>query len=175
MANQVSLLTYLQNALPAIPVNPPPNPGRNTTNEASEASDIRNIGVWHGFNLNALLQSYQNLLVKARLPPDPMPTSPPGAITAENALRSMISEYVFPRVRRALRTGFDRLMTINQMNNLTPVSFDVGERAKVIDASKPDTAYFAVALPAGTGPNRAPGDVKPSWKWSTALATHPLL
>ncbi|ODH20942.1 hypothetical protein ACO22_05766 [Paracoccidioides brasiliensis] len=34
---------------------------------------------------------------------------------------------------------------------------------------------FAVALPAGTGPNRAPGDVKPSWKWSTALATHPLL
>ncbi|OJD10486.1 hypothetical protein AJ78_08524 [Emergomyces pasteurianus Ep9510] len=158
MANQVSLLTYLQNALPAIPVNPPPNPGRNTTNTAYEASDIHNIGVWHGFNLNALLQSYQNLLVQARLPPDPMPTSPPRAITAENALRSKISEYVFPRVRRALRTGFDQLMAINQMNNLTPVSFDVGECAEVIDAFKPDTAYFAVALPAGTGPNRAPGD-----------------
>lgn len=175
MANQVSLLTYLQHALPAIPVNPPPNPGRNTTNTAYEASDIHNIGVWHGFNLNALLQSYQNLLVQARLPPDPMPTSPPRAITAENALRSKISEYVFPRVRRALRTGFDRLMAINQLNDLTPVSFDVGECAEVIDAFKPDTAYFAVALPAGTGPNRAPGDVKPSWKWSTALATHPLL
>ncbi|OJD25626.1 hypothetical protein ACJ73_02998 [Blastomyces percursus] len=156
-------------------VNPPLNPGRNTTNTAYGASGIHNIGVWHGFNLNALLQSYQNLLVQARLPPDPMPTSPPRAITAENALRSKISEYVFPRVRRALRTGFDRLMAINQLNDLTPVSFDVGECAEVIDAFKPDTAYFAVALPAGTGPNRAPGDVKPSWKWSTAFATHPLL
>ncbi|KKZ62855.1 hypothetical protein EMCG_02789 [[Emmonsia] crescens] len=102
-----------------IPVNLPPNPGRNTTNTAYEASDIHNIVVWHGFNLNAVLQRHQNVLVQARLPQDPMLTSPPRAITAENTLRSKVSEYVFPRVRRALRAGFDRLTAINQINGLT--------------------------------------------------------
>ncbi|OJD19821.1 hypothetical protein AJ78_00180 [Emergomyces pasteurianus Ep9510] len=58
------------------------------------------------------------------------------------------------------------------MNNLTPVSLDVGESAKIIDGFTPGTAYFEVALSAGAGPNRAPGDVKPSWKWRTALATN---
>lgn len=104
-----------------------------------------------------------------------MPTSPPRAITAENALRSKISEYVFPRVRRGLRAGFNHLAMLNQMTGLTNLSFDVGESAKVIDSFKPDTAYFAVDLPAGTSWNRAPGDIKPSWKWSTALAAHPIL
>ncbi|KKZ64679.1 hypothetical protein EMCG_01367 [[Emmonsia] crescens] len=33
----------------------------------------------------------------------------------------------------------------------------------------PDTSYYLPELPGGTGPNRAPGDVKPSWKWSNAL------
>lgn len=175
MANQVSLLDYLQNALPAIPVNPPPNPGRNTTNTAYEANDIHDVRVWHGFSLDVLRQRYQHVLVQTHLSPDPMPTSPLRPVTAENALRSKISEYVFLRVRRALRAEFDRLAAINQMNGISPVSFDVGECAEVIDSFKSDTAYFAVALPASSGPNRAPGDVKPSWKWSTTLATNPIL
>ncbi|KAK9235307.1 hypothetical protein V1525DRAFT_390612 [Lipomyces kononenkoae] len=174
MAN-VPLMSYLQYALPAIPINPPPNPTRNTSNTAYEAADIRGTDVWHGFNLNSILQRYGNVLVQAHLPPDPMPTSPPRAITARNALRSKISEYVFPRVRRGLRAGFNHLTLLNQINGLTIVSFDVGESAMVIDSFKPDTAYFALELPAGTSWNRAPGDIKPSWKWSTALVAHPVL
>ncbi|KKK16422.1 hypothetical protein ARAM_006372 [Aspergillus rambellii] len=114
------------------------------------------------------------MLGQAHLPPDPMPTSPPHAITAENSLRSRISEHVFPRVRRGLRAGFDFLTTLDQMRGLTRVSLDVGESAKLVDNFKADTAYFALAPPVGTSWNRAPGDIKPSWKWNTALETHPI-
>lgn len=147
MANNISLMVYLQFALPAIPTNPPPNPGRNTTNTAYEAGDIRGTAVWHGFDLHTIIHRYGNILGQTHLPPDPMPTSPPRAITAENALRSKISEYVFPRVRRGLRAAFNALTATNQINGLTSVSIDVGEAAKIIDNFKPDTAYFAVALP----------------------------
>ncbi|PGH16821.1 hypothetical protein AJ79_01465 [Helicocarpus griseus UAMH5409] len=134
-------------------------------------TDIQTTAVWNGFNLNTLLPAFQNLLAQVHIMPDPMPASPPRPITAENALRSKVSEYVFPRVRRALRAAFDHLGLANQLNGLTPVSFDVGESAEIVDGFKPDTAYFEVALPAGTGPNRAPGDIKPSWKWNTPMAT----
>ncbi|OOF98428.1 hypothetical protein ASPCADRAFT_205663, partial [Aspergillus carbonarius ITEM 5010] len=61
------------------------------------------------------------------------------------------------------------------MNGLTALSFDVGEHAQLIESFTPDIAYFMETLSSGNGPNRAPGDVKPSWKWSTALAAHPRL
>ncbi|KAL1979107.1 hypothetical protein VTN96DRAFT_6842 [Rasamsonia emersonii] len=174
MANQVSLMTYLQQALPAIPTNQPPNPGHNTTNTLYGAADINNIGRWNNFNLTTVLQRYQNVLFQAHLPSDPMPISPPRAITAENALRSKLSEYLLPRVRRGLRAGFGYLAANGQMSGITALSFDVGEYAEIIDGFKPDTAYFVVSLPEGSGPNRAPGDIKPSWKWNTAMATHPV-
>ncbi|KAL2819102.1 hypothetical protein BJX63DRAFT_428762 [Aspergillus granulosus] len=173
MANNVSLMSYLQQALPAIPANPPPTLGHNTVNSAYEGEDIHVITVWHGFNLHNIIQRYGNTLGQAHLPPDPMPTSPVRAITSENSLRSKISEYVIPRVRRGLRAGFNFLATMNQMNGLTKVSLDVGESAMVTERLKPDTAYFVLALPAGTSCNRAPDDIKPSWKWESGLALHP--
>ncbi|OAX84625.1 hypothetical protein ACJ72_00989 [Emergomyces africanus] len=91
MENQVCLLTYLQSALPAIPINTPPKSG-NTTDRAYKASDISNVEIWDDFNLNTIIQSYQNLLVQAQLPPHSMPTSPPRAITGEDSLRSKIWE-----------------------------------------------------------------------------------
>ncbi|CAG8905984.1 unnamed protein product [Penicillium egyptiacum] len=102
-----------------------------------------------------------------------MPTSPPRVITAENPLRGKVSEYVIPRVRRGLRAGFQHLTVRNQMHGMTTVLFDLGEHAKVIDYFKPDTAYFALNLPGGTSWNRAPRDIKPSWKWNTGMATDP--
>ncbi|KAE8150634.1 hypothetical protein BDV25DRAFT_129397 [Aspergillus avenaceus] len=171
MANRISLMSYLQNPLPAIPINPHADPGHNTRNRLYRASDIRTISRWHGFNLAAIRQAYDNVLFQANMPSDPVPSSPPRMITSENPLKAAIQEYVVPRIRRALQIAFGHLATNNQMAMLTPISFGVGESASIIDAFKPDTAYFAVDLPAGTGPNRAPGDIKPSWKWSTALAT----
>lgn len=172
MAGNISLMSYLQTALPAIPTNPPANPSSNTMNSAYRAEDIHSISSWNGFNLNTILQRYRNVLEQARLPADAMPTSPPRAIPAENALRSKVSEYVIPIVQQALQCGFVQLAAANLMGGKTCVSFDVGEMARVIDNYKPDTAYFKLAK--SNSPNRAPGDMKPSWKWNTAMASYPV-
>jgi hypothetical protein len=62
------------------------------------------------------------------------------------------------------------MTTNNLMNGLTALSFDVGEAARTINMFVPDTAYY-VTNQHGTSWNRAPGDVKPSWKWNTAQRT----
>jgi len=62
------------------------------------------------------------------------------------------------------------MTTSNLMNGLTALSFDVGEAARTINMFVPDTAYY-VTNQHGTSWNRAPGDVKPSWKWNTAQRT----
>ncbi|KAG2413345.1 hypothetical protein HFD88_002534 [Aspergillus terreus] len=175
MAHNISLLSYLQIAPPAVPTNPPSIPSRNTTNTAYAADDIRSTTVWHGFNINTIWQQYHGVLVQAQLPADPMPTSPPRAVPSESALREKLSEYIIPRVRRALRASFNHLAIMNQMHGVTAVEFGSGDFAKAISNYRPDAAYFVSALPSGTGPNRAPGDIKPSWKWNTALATHRLV
>jgi hypothetical protein len=94
-------MTYLQKPSPEIAINPPPKPGGNTTNTSYEAGDMHSTAIWHGFNLTAIRQLYDNTLFQAYLPPDDLPASPPRAITAENSLRAAIQEYVVPRVRRA--------------------------------------------------------------------------
>jgi hypothetical protein len=119
MATQVSLIAYLQQALPGIPTNPPQNPGPNTTNISYSAQDIHGLAVWQGFALNTILQRYQNVLTATHLPEDPIPISPPQPINSENPLRHRITELVLLRVRRALRAGFTRMTTSNLMNGLT--------------------------------------------------------
>lgn len=169
MANPISLMAYLQNAPPAIPTLPPPNPGPNTTSTSYRASDIHSVGVWINFTLATVRQRYQAHLMTTMLPPDPFPVSPPQP-SSENPLRHRISDMLTTRIRRALRTGFNQLQAVNQLNGLTPLSFDVGEAASTPGGFTPDLAY-CVAASFGSGPNRAPGDVKPSWKWSMAMAT----
>lgn len=157
MAGQVPLITYLQSPLPAIPINPAPNSGRNTTNTAYGAEDIQNITGWHDFNLNTILQRYHNVLVQARLQPDPLPNSPPAAIVAETLLRDAVAFYVFPRVRRSLRAAFAHLAGTPQgMVNITAVSIGGGELARIIRSFRPDVALYDLALPEGSGSNRAP-------------------
>ncbi|CAI7662363.1 unnamed protein product [Penicillium glandicola] len=163
-------MAFLQSALPSIPANPPPNPSRNTTNTPPyEAEDIRSIECWHNFNLDVILQRYRDVLTQTRLPSDPLPTSPPRAISSMNPLKMRISE-----VRRGLRTGFNHLTALNEIPGLTCVSLDVGESAMIIDSFKPNMAFFPLDVPMGTGWNRAPGHLKPSWEWNTTMAAHPV-
>ncbi|OJD18202.1 hypothetical protein AJ78_01760 [Emergomyces pasteurianus Ep9510] len=100
-------------------------------------------------------QRYGNLLTTTLLPADPFPASPPQTINAENTLKGW----------------FQQLHATHRLAGLTSVGLDVGEAAVTPGGFKPDTAYYALALAYGTGPNRAPGDIKPSWKWNTALRT----
>ncbi|OJD09777.1 hypothetical protein AJ78_08933 [Emergomyces pasteurianus Ep9510] len=170
MANMIPLMQYLQDSPPAIPLGSV-NPGPNTTNTAYGANNIQHVGIWTNFNLATIRQRYQTLLATTRLQPDPFPASPPQAINVEGLLRDHITEMLRPRIRRALRAGFHQLHASNLLNGLTPVSFSRGEAAATPNGYKPDIAYFIDASNPGSGPNRAPGDVKPSWKWSTAYRT----
>ncbi|GIJ99598.1 hypothetical protein Aspvir_003599 [Aspergillus viridinutans] len=68
------------------------------------------------------------------------------------------------------QAAFQHLATVGQTNGSTALKFGSGDFTKVINSFRPDTAYFVSTLPSATGPNHAPGDIKPSWKWSTAMA-----
>jgi hypothetical protein len=107
----VSLTTYLQRALPPLPLLPP-HAGDNTQNAAYHWVDIGNIGVWVAFNLNTIQTQYQTLMNATRLQPDRMPLSPRKPINAENTIKNRISELVHPRARRGLREGFATLVRL---------------------------------------------------------------
>ncbi|RFU24013.1 hypothetical protein B7463_g12327, partial [Scytalidium lignicola] len=161
----VEILEEMQQ-LPNIPINPPARPGPNTRSVHFNSQDIKNVRVWREFTLATILWKYQNILSTAQLPADPIPLSPARPVNSENAIMQRISELVCPRIRRALRAGFRQLAVTNQMNGLVAVSFDIGEAAAAINRSEPDMALY-IAAQWGTGPNRAPGELKSSWKWQT--------
>lgn len=56
----------------------------------------------------------------------------------------------------------------------TIVTYDTGAMARTIDGFTPDVAYFDPNLPSSTRPNRLPADIKPSYKWSLAMANSPI-
>lgn len=58
----------------------------------------------------------------------------------------------------------------NVMIAMTEVGFDVGEAgSRLRGRFLADTAFYPTGQHGG-GPNRAPGYVKPAWKWSTEKA-----
>jgi hypothetical protein len=169
MANQVSLMSYLQHGPTALPRGMT-QPGRNTRNRRYNAQDITdNFGLWQTFDLNTIQQQYGVLLATAQITDEPFPTSPPRLINSETALRSRVDSYLTPRVQRGLRCGFAHLTQTNQLGNMSVVDYDVGTLAETIEDFIPDTAYFDPQLPALNRPNRVPGDIKPSWKWSSSF------
>jgi len=171
MANQVSLMSYLQHGPTALPRQT--GPSGNTRNMRYSARDINNLGFWRAFNLNTIQQQYGILLATAQITDELFPTSPPQAVNSETAVRSRIDLYLTPRVRRSLRCGFAHLTQTNQLGNRSVVDYGVGTLAETIENFIPDIAYFDTLLPIGNCPNRAPGDIKPSWKWSTNMRHQP--
>lgn len=169
MANQVSLLAYLQHGPPRIPIIEQGQSTDNTTNAKYSAEDITYVGHWAAFNLNTILQQHQAVLTNSRIGDEAMPESPPQPINSEQGLRQRFSFYLNQRVRRALRNGFGFQATNTQLINRTVVDFGEGNLAQLIDQFTPDTAYYDPLLPPPTRPNRGPGDLKPSFKWSLAL------
>ncbi|EER36952.1 conserved hypothetical protein [Histoplasma capsulatum var. duboisii H88] len=108
------------------------------------------------------------------LPSEPI-TSPGPIVSSENQLRALIVTQFKNRIRHALRATFDQFG--NQLQGpqgLTRVSYDEGEGARILNNYKPDTAFFDETMPATTSWNRAPGEVKPSWKWTSNLRNSPL-
>ncbi|PYH97915.1 hypothetical protein BO71DRAFT_395740 [Aspergillus ellipticus CBS 707.79] len=87
----------------------------------------------------------------------------------------ILKKYLEKRVQRSLRSGFAQLGTNNGLAGYTIVDFGEGELARIIGQYTPDTAFYDPAKDPPTRPNHLPGEISPSYKWSTALqnATRP--
>lgn len=55
------------------------------------------------------------------------------------------------------------------LRGLSPTTVDGGSAAAIIDRFRPDTAFVAVAESSFSAHNRAPGDLKMSWKWGSSM------
>ncbi|OOF90492.1 hypothetical protein ASPCADRAFT_400776 [Aspergillus carbonarius ITEM 5010] len=140
-----NLLDYLSVGLPPIPVGGTA-PSRNTTNPRYGAEDIHEVVSWLEFNYSTIIQRYGVPLQSKQIQSEPI-ASPPASIRDEPQLRS-------------LRAAFEQLAPELAMRRLSPVTFDGGSAASIIDLFRPDTAFTAVGGSAASSPNRAPGDLK---------------
>ncbi|KAL1995198.1 hypothetical protein VTN49DRAFT_1385 [Thermomyces lanuginosus] len=172
MAKFMTLFNYLQIGPPALPVLEEGWPD-NTANRMPSYDDIDQIGVWNDFNLDTILHRHGQFLTEIQIEHDPMPTSPPPPVTSEIGLRHRAAFFLEARVRRALRRSFEQLAAGGGLDTRTVVSFGEGELAWAPNNSVPDFAYFATNQPASARPNRAPGELKPSFKWSSTQRNSP--
>lgn len=107
------------------------------------------------------------LLQNARINANPTMETP-NTVVSENPISHKITHYITPRVAEALRSAFAYQLQHNQTQGRTPVTVDVGEGAHYVDGHIPDLAIYRASWNYASGQkpaNRAPGDVKPSWKW----------
>ncbi|KAL1845564.1 hypothetical protein Plec18170_009699 [Paecilomyces lecythidis] len=173
MANQVSLLAYLQHGFLPLPIIEQGQSPQNTRNDRYGARDINHVGHWAGFNLVSIQQQFGAVLAAARIPDEPVNPSPPRPINSETAVRARIDAYLTNRIVRAFRCGFAHMSSTHQMAGRTVLNYDVGTMATTPENYIPDIALFDPNLPANTRPNRLPGDIKPSYKWSLGQRNSP--
>ncbi|KAL5041138.1 hypothetical protein BDW71DRAFT_201602 [Aspergillus fruticulosus] len=142
-----TLLQHLSISLPPIPVGGT-HPSRNTTNPRYGADDITEINQQYG------------TVVQAKQIRIDSPTSPSAAIRDELQFHLRFTELVLPRVRRSLRAAFEQFAPELVLLGLSPIAFDGGSAAKVIDLYPPDTAYMVVGGNPASSFDRALGDLK---------------
>ncbi|KAL2823555.1 hypothetical protein BDW59DRAFT_173383 [Aspergillus cavernicola] len=171
MDQNVSLLEYLQPAVPFIPIHQQLLSAP-ATNNTIKLPEIGSLSAWTDFSLSTILQVYRPPLIAATVvasdmfPPNPQP------VNSKAALVSRISEYISPLIRCALRCGFAKLATMPhpEKGTLTTISLDSGDKARRIGPSNPDLAYVTVNNIMGNKLNRAPGVVELSRTWHTGLS-----
>ncbi|PYI22757.1 hypothetical protein BO99DRAFT_429698 [Aspergillus violaceofuscus CBS 115571] len=135
-------------------------------------TDIKSVGHWHDFNLQVVLNQYGALLNRSRISEAPFPDRPMGEVTTEASVVSLIDMYLKIKLQDALRCGFSN-MTTAERAGFSVTTFSGGYEAIHPQNYTPDLAFFDLRLPTGTAPNRIPGEVKPSDKWSVARGHSP--
>ncbi|KAJ9369511.1 hypothetical protein DTO282F9_2034 [Paecilomyces variotii] len=98
MENETSLLTYLTDNPPPIPIIP--DASRQGNMPPYAPGDLPNLTEWLDFDLDTILDQYDWLLEHTMLPPDPLPESPPPAIMSQSHLQYRLAEHVVPRVEQ---------------------------------------------------------------------------
>ncbi|KAE8353788.1 hypothetical protein BDV28DRAFT_99781 [Aspergillus coremiiformis] len=173
MANQVSLMTYLQHGPLPVPVILHGQSTQNTRHDAYNASDISNVGHWAGFTLAAIQQRYGDLLATVQIVDEPFRLGSPSCpINSKRAVQMRINCDLINRIIRSLRSGFAHMVSTQQLAGSTVLTFDIGTLAAMIDGFTPGFAFYDPNLDVKTRPNRIPGNVKPSYKWSLDLRNH---
>jgi hypothetical protein len=166
-----TLLEYLTKDAPPVLRHENTTRTSNTTNNKYSWRDIKDVVLWSDFSYSRIIQEYGAVLNGTQIRSDPMPTSPPPPIKDELLFHARFIEHIYPRIRRSLRAGFEQNTSLTATLNHEAVTFDGGSAATLLDQFKPDTAVIRSSDTLGTGDNRAPGDLKVSWKWKSEWRT----
>ncbi|ODM15764.1 hypothetical protein SI65_08998 [Aspergillus cristatus] len=166
MATQ-PLLHYLSVPLPTIGQQDTV-PGRNTMNLRYGPDDISEVVPWPEFSYDTIIHRYGVVLNQQQIQPDPF-DFPPRPIRDEPMFTLRCSDLIFNRIRRALHATFQFLRPQLNVLRLSEVSLDGGSSAEIIDQFRPDIAFSVIGGSYATNPNRAPGDLKVSWKWRSSM------
>ncbi|PWY80833.1 hypothetical protein BO94DRAFT_548130 [Aspergillus sclerotioniger CBS 115572] len=165
-----SLLHYLQHHPPQVPIIPnPPQITTSTRNRQYSAFDITHLGHSVQFNLNTILEQYNVLLRTTPINNNPMPLSSPRPNNSGMGLRRRIIIYLERLVQCSLQSIFNQPRKSDRLEGYTILDFEEGELAQVIEDYKPDTSFYDTVANLLNRPNRLPGEIKPSYTWSTAL------
>lgn len=170
MAAQVTLMSYLQYGPARLPLLPPPRiKSLSSVDMTYSHSFIESLSPWSNFNIHTVMQQYGPLLDAVTIENEYVPNSPPGTVNSQNVLRSHLAECIHPRIRRSLRAAFQHKAQFPALQDLTTLSFSVGQSAMRLGKLRPDFAYFDPTRNAAIASNRAPGLIKPSWEWKSAM------
>lgn len=123
------------------------------------------------FNHGTIIHRYGNVLNQKQIRTDPF-FSPPRPIRDEPQFSVRCNDLIYPRIRRALRAAFEFLGPQLNARHLSEVTIDGGSAAEIINQFRPDMAFTIVDGSYATNANRAPGDIKVSWKWHTSMRFH---
>lgn len=171
--NQENLRRYLSNVPRMLPFVPHHATGGSNTrsNHRYEARDLQGFEPWPEFNVQTIVTQYNDQMGRF-IVNDPFPDTPPLYIGKEYSISHRLWEYLGPRVRRPLRTGFNPLPPGH-----TPIFWNLGDVSPPMDLERscPDLTFYAeeqstigdVRLPPLH--NRLPGDIKPSTKWHSSM------
>lgn len=165
-------MAYLQHGLPRLQRLAQNQGEKNTTNRRYNASQIHDPNVWVDFNLHTIRQRFGTTLDNARIDAELLHSrSPVRGMNSETVLRARVDAYLSNRVTRALRVGFhfNKNTPPHRRLMLTPVLYDAGNMAHMIEQFIPDIAYYRADDTSGRATNCVPGDIKPSYKWDPGM------
>lgn len=167
---QVSLLRYLMHEPPSLSIEGPVPRPTATESQHYNLRDINSVGHWADFSLGTIAK-YEDLLYNTRIPDEQMSSTPLRRIKKEAELQDYFSRLIPNRVERALRYSFDRLQNNGQLGpaNLTRVNFCSAASTRFIQSCQPDLAFADFTQPRHARENRAPMDLKLSFKWHMGM------
>ncbi|RAL13346.1 uncharacterized protein BO97DRAFT_342636 [Aspergillus homomorphus CBS 101889] len=175
-SDKVTLLEYLQNGpaeAPEVLLDKLSTINTRNSKLLYTHKDIRHIGDFSEFKINEVIALFGSLLRSTHISDWPFSDNPVEGIITETTITARIIEQFKPRLRYGMASGFNELKTNKRYEEYrkeyTTVKYSEGAMARTIDKFTPDLAFFDPTLMPRVRSNRLPGEVKPSYKWSSSM------